>query len=92
MVRRTRNSLYVTAFGKALDTQLAKRQWRQTDLARATQKSPAYINRVMTGSAKASPQWADLVASVIRANQSERQQLHRAAAIDAGYKIDEDST
>jgi len=91
MVRRTRNSEYATAFGKALDAQLAKRQWKQTDLARATHKSPAYINRLMTGAAKASPEWADLVASVMRANPIERQQLHRAAALDAGYKIETDA-
>jgi plasmid maintenance system antidote protein VapI len=90
MARKPGKIDYATEFGRALDEQLADRSIRQADLARATESSPAYINRMMTGSTRASPQWVDLVAKVLKANPQERRRLHRAAAKDAGFKIDLD--
>lgn len=87
MPRRARQDDYASAFGKALDEQLSRTSLRQADLARATSVSPAYINRMMTGSQSVSPRWADLVADVLKATPNERAKLHRAAAEAAGYKL-----
>ena len=87
MGRPKGKATYASAFGKALDEQLARRSMRQSDLARATKASPAYINRMMTH-AKVSPEWADLVAEVLHLAPPDRERLHKAAAVTWGYKLD----
>jgi hypothetical protein len=42
----------------------------------------------MAGRKSVSPQWADLVADAMKLDESARIELHRAAARDAGYKLD----
>lgn len=87
MPRHKGESEYSSAFGKALDAQLKGRGLTQADLARATKTSPAYINRAMKGG-KVSPEWADLIANSLRASQEARAELHKAAAISWGFKLD----
>jgi transcriptional regulator with XRE-family HTH domain len=87
MGRRKGRAEYQTAFGKALDRQLSKRGLRQADLARATKASPAYVNRLMSGE-KVSPEWADIIADTLGLPQKERAELHTAAAISWGFKLD----
>jgi transcriptional regulator with XRE-family HTH domain len=70
-----------------MDEQLARSSMRQSDLAKRTGVSPAYVNRLMTGKAKASPQWVDLVSRTLDLPRLEEEKLHIAAARDAGYKI-----
>jgi transcriptional regulator with XRE-family HTH domain len=82
-----RRAEFQSAFGEALDEQLAKRNMLQTDLARATKADPSYINRLMTGS-KVSPRWADLIADTMKLAPAERGKLHAAAARTWGFKLD----
>lgn len=87
MPRRAGKTTYQSAFGKALDRQLSKRRLRQSDLARATKTSPAYINRAMQGG-KVSPEWADLIAETLHLSKMETTELHTAAAVSWGFKLD----
>jgi transcriptional regulator with XRE-family HTH domain len=79
---------FATEFGKALARQLDKRNTSQRSLASATGTSPSYVNHLLSGRKSVSPKWADLVADVMQLEPLERQELHRAAAIDAGFKLD----
>jgi transcriptional regulator with XRE-family HTH domain len=87
-VSRPPRERYETAFGQALAAQLSERGVTQRGLASSTGVSPAYINRMMTGSARPSSGWADLVADALGVPALVRQQLHTAAAKDAGFKLD----
>lgn len=88
MTSRSKKGDYASAFGRALDEQLAKRGMRQSEIAAATAHSPSYVNQTMTGKKPVPPQWVDLVADVIRATPEERAHMHRGAALDHGFKID----
>lgn len=86
MSRRSKDD-YASAFGRALDHQLAKKGVAQADLASATGASASYINRLMTGR-KVSPQWADKVSDVLHLDPHDRRTLHTAAAVTWGFKLD----
>ena len=60
----------------------------QRALASATGRHPSYITQTMNGTKSVSPQWADLVADVLKLPEKERVKLHRAAASDHGFKLD----
>lgn len=79
---------YETAFGQALAEQLEQQCSTQADLASATGTSRSYVNQTMSGKKPVSPRWADLVADVLNLPEHERAKLHRAAATDAGFKLD----
>jgi plasmid maintenance system antidote protein VapI len=79
---------YRTAFAEALKEQLAAKELRQSDLARLTDVSRSYISHTIAGRKSISPEWADVIASAIDASEEERRRLHRAAALDAGFKIE----
>lgn len=88
MARRTGQMEYQSAFGKALNEQLARTNLKQSDLARAAGVSPSYVNRLMTGESKVSPDWADLIADTLKLQHDERIKLHTAAATTWGFKLD----
>jgi predicted small secreted protein len=79
---------YRTSFGMAVAHNLAATHTTQADVARATQRSLSYVNQTITGAKNVSPSWVDLVADVLRLPSSERTRLHRAAALDQGFKLD----
>lgn len=75
-------------FGRVVSTSLSTRLLTQVDLSVATGVSPSYTNQIMTGRKRASPLWADLIADVLNMPDAERRRLHKAAAIDHGFKLD----
>jgi transcriptional regulator with XRE-family HTH domain len=77
-----------SSFGVSVSNVLTDRHMTQTDLAAKLDVSVGYVNQTMTGSSPASPRWADMVADVLKVSATQRQELHTAAAIDAGYKLD----
>lgn len=85
MGRRTR---YGTNTGASLAVTLAERQMTQVDLAEAIGKSQPYTNQVLTGRKHPSPEWVDLVASTLKLSAEKTAELHRAAALDNGFKLD----
>ena len=83
---------YASAFGQALDAQLTEKSMDASELARATGVSKTYISRLMNGGTNVSPQWADLVADTLKLDPRNRADLHKAAAVASGYKLDLDLT
>lgn len=75
-------------FGTVTKEVLGTRQMTQSDLARQLDVTVGYVNNTMTGRKAASPRWADLVADVLEMSAQQRLTLHKAAAQDAGYKLD----
>ena len=60
----------------------------QTDLANMTGSSPAYVNQMMTGKKRPSPEWVELICTTLNLNPEQRQQLHYEAAKAQGFKLD----
>jgi antitoxin component of MazEF toxin-antitoxin module len=75
-------------FGESVSNALADSQMTQVDLAKGADVSVSYVNNTMTGRKAVSPTWADLVADVTKASAERRTELHRGAALAAGYKLD----
>jgi plasmid maintenance system antidote protein VapI len=77
-----------TAFGRLLAEELDRQQMRQTKLAGSVSRSPQYINALISGTKRASPEWVDLVADTLQLTDTDRQRMHEAAALDRGYRLD----
>ena len=71
-----------------MSSELAAARLSQLDLATSMGKTPVYVNRTLTGRAKPSPGWVDLVADTLKLSAEKRRELHVAAAKDNGFKID----
>ena len=84
----TSRSEYRTAFGRALDNQLRVRGVSQRKLAETAGVSSGYLNHTMKGRKTVSARFADTVADTLALTEVERVALHRAAASDAGFKLD----
>lgn len=87
-IKVSSDSKYATAFGIALDEAMSKRGIRQTKVAEALGVSRAYVSNTMTGRYGVSGEQVDRFADALQAELDERAKLHRAAALDAGFKID----
>lgn len=74
--------------GDTLKDILSQRGLSQNYAATASGVSQPYVNQVMNGRRKASPEWIDLISAALRVSREERVRLHRAAAHDHGFKID----
>jgi HD-GYP domain-containing protein (c-di-GMP phosphodiesterase class II) len=48
----------------------------------------AYVNQLITGHKKPSPEWVDLIADTLKLSPEQRQALHVAAAKQHGFKLD----
>jgi len=83
MTRRARNN---AVFSTALTGYLARHPISQSEMAKVSNVSRAYINKLANG-ATPSPEWCDLIAEITQATEEERRTLHRAAAISKGYRI-----
>jgi DNA-binding Xre family transcriptional regulator len=77
-----------TAFGAALSDLLWDYRKRQTDLSREMGTSASYVNALATGKKAAAAPTVDRIADALGAKPQDRVRLHRAAARDAGFKLD----
>lgn len=77
-----------TAFGSALSDLLWDYRKRQTDLSRDLGISTSYVNALKTGKKAAAAPTVDRIADALGARPEDRVRLHRAAARDAGFKLD----
>lgn len=59
----------------------------QVDLANSAGISQPYLNQMMTGRKKPSPEWVDIIASTLNLNEEKTRELHLAAARDLGFKL-----
>jgi transcriptional regulator with XRE-family HTH domain len=77
-----------TKFSETFGGYLDRRSMTQSSVADATGTSRAYVSSVSTGKKPVGPTAVDNLADAIKATDEERTNLHRAAAIDAGFKLD----
>lgn len=75
-----------TAFGRALSARLPR--GAQTKLAATLGVHSSYISNVFRGHKPASPRFVEATADALGVDDATRAELHRAAAIDNGFKLD----
>ena len=83
MARRDKNN---SAFAAALSEQLARRSLTQSDLARASGVTRAYVSRLANNAAP-SPEWVDKIAASTAATPVEYASLSVAAAASHGFDM-----
>lgn len=77
-----------TEFGRAFAAALERHGRSQISVAEALGTSRAYVSALRTGSKNAAASTVDRVADALNLAEPERIELHRAAAKDAGFKLD----
>ena len=75
-------------FGAELDRVLDARAVTTSAAARTLGTSAAYLSSVRNGTKKISPTRIDQLASAFALDPDEAARLHRAAARDAGFRLD----
>lgn len=75
-------------FGLVFDEVLRRRNLRQGDVAERMDVSAAYVSSLTTGKKKASPERIDVMSESLSLTSEETRRLHRAAALDAGFRLD----
>jgi plasmid maintenance system antidote protein VapI len=84
MPRRTKYS----NFGEVVSNALTTSNSTASSLAQGMSTTQAHVSQMMTGARGVTPKWADLVADTLKLQVQQRAELHRAAALDKGYKLD----
>lgn len=79
-----------TRTGEILRQHFASAPISQSTVSREMGVARPYLNRVLSGSDLPSAQWLDTVALGLGLSETDRVQLHQAAARDHGFKIDLD--
>lgn len=74
--------------GRVLKIIIEEHGTTQYGVAASAGVSQPYLNQVVRGRRKPSADWIDLVADAMKLNAKERARLHRAGAVDNGFKID----
>lgn len=79
-------------FGLELNKFLVSRNYIEMDLVRAMNRlgypvSRQMISLLVRNERGATPEMCDKLAQGLKLDRTERERLHRAAAIDAGYQI-----
>ncbi len=75
-------------FGTQLDLLAATRGLRQVDMAERLDVTSSYVSSISTGMKFVSPQRIESIAQKLDASEDEVQRMHRAAALDMGFKLD----
>ena len=75
-------------FGQALDELLVARSIRQSHLADDLGVTRAYVSALTTGKKPASADRVAMVSAALDLTPQEDQALHKAAALDAGFRLD----
>jgi len=75
-------------FGASVVSCLEQRRQTQADLSRKLGRSRSYVHQTLSGHRKPSPEWVDIVARTLKLNEAQRLALHKAAAVDRGFKLD----
>jgi plasmid maintenance system antidote protein VapI len=79
---------YKTAFGVALSEQLNANGLSPKALAEGIGADASVVSRLMNNKRTVTPDWVDTISQALQLSPKNTQILHRAAAIDAGYKLD----
>lgn len=84
MKKRATSAYNYSNFGTSVSQSLTG---AQVDLADSAGISQPYLNQMMTGRKKPSPEWVDIIASTLKLSEEKRRDLHLAAARDHGFKL-----
>ncbi len=76
------------AFGRALAEALDRFGLTQAQVAHRLGNSPAYVSQLVKGRKLASGPQVDRLAEALGLPSAERTRLHRAAARDAGFRLE----
>lgn len=77
-----------TNFRATVTSYLTDRGMTQAALARVAGKDPKHMNHVIRGTySKPTASWADIIANALELPDEDRRKLHRAAALDQGFKL-----
>ncbi len=74
--------------GTELDLLAASRGYKQADMAGILEVTSSYVSSISTGSKSVTPQRIESIATKLEASEEEALRLHRAAALDMGFKLD----
>lgn len=74
-------------FGEILAKIMEENHCSRAELARKYDTSSVFIHYLVKGERTVSPNTCDRLAKLFELSDLERQQLHRAAALDRGYYI-----
>ncbi|MFX4299938.1 helix-turn-helix domain-containing protein [Pseudosulfitobacter pseudonitzschiae] len=77
-----------TAFGCKLSEYIDRYATSRSDLASRMGTSRAYVSGLTTGTKHASARTAEDIAETLGVSPAEKIELHRAAALDAGFKLE----
>lgn len=77
-----------SAFGMTLSEYIDRYNTSRSDLASRLGTSRAYVSGLTTGVKHASAKMADEIADTLGVSPQEKVRLHRAAAEDAGFKLE----
>lgn len=75
-------------FALAFEEALRRHGLKQSDAVRALDVSKAYVSAVTNGRKAVSPRKIDEMSDALGFSDRESRQLHRAAALDAGFRLD----
>jgi transcriptional regulator with XRE-family HTH domain len=75
-------------FGTTLEQTLRAADMKQTDICDLIGTSRAYVSGIVTGSKSVTASTVDKIADALKADEATRVKMHRAAAIDQGFKLD----
>lgn len=77
-----------STFGTTLEAQLRAADLTQIDVSNMIGTSRAYVSGIVTGSKNVTASTVDKIADALQADAATRVKLHRAAAIDQGFRLD----
>lgn len=88
MARKKSDTPEASAFGMTLSQYIDQYAVNQSQLAERLGTSRAYVSGLATGKKHASAKTAEEIARTLGVSEEETVRLHRAAAADAGFKLD----
>lgn len=75
-------------FGAAFEEALSQHGLKKTQAADRLEVSRAYVSKITSGGTKVLPEKIDMMSRTLGFSEEETRRLHRAAALDAGFRLD----
>ena len=83
----SKETLFKTHSAGVLTEALREKGWSKKELSQALGVTPGYVSHLTSGVKTMSPQTATRIASTLELNDTQRTNLHRAAALDHGFEL-----
>ncbi|SFP87365.1 helix-turn-helix domain-containing protein [Tranquillimonas alkanivorans] len=75
-------------FGALFEEALARHSMRKIEAAERLSVSRAYVSKIARGKGSVLPERIDAISEKLGFSEEETRRLHRAAALDAGFRLD----